>query len=144
MPIPTDVVIALIWRSGHLLIGLRPEGKSFPLLWEFPGGKGEPGESHSAALRRECMEELAVDVEVGPLAAGPTWVDEAAGAPPSGLRLYFYHARMQDHGAQPQPLTTLELAWVRPPELLGRPFCPADADLVRQLASGAMLPPDGF
>jgi 8-oxo-dGTP diphosphatase len=142
----TDVVIALIWRPGLLLIGLRPQGKSYPLMWEFPGGKCEPGETHPQALRRECLEELGVDIEVGPRAYGPVRAAAPApgAAPPGALALSFYHARLANADQEPQPLTTVQLAWVAPQDLLGRPFCPADQDLVEALAAGRMAAPPKF
>lgn len=136
--VPTDVVIALIWRRGRLLIGLRPEGKALPLLWEFPGGKCEPGESHTEALGRECREELGVDVIVGPTVWGPV----GAMSPGGPLQLFFYHARLRDPLAEPQPLTTLALDWVEPQALAERPFCPADKELVAALVAGHVQAPD--
>lgn len=134
---PTDVVIALIWRHNRLLIGLRPEGKALPLLWEFPGGKCEPGESHAQALARECSEELGVEVVVGQRVWGPV----GAGSAVAPLRLTFYHAQLRDPASEPQPLTTLALAWEEPLRLGERPFCPADAELVDALVRGTILPP---
>ena len=62
-----DVVAALIWREGKFLIAKRPKGKKRGLLWEFVGGKVEEGEDHRCALKRECLEELDIEVEVGDL-----------------------------------------------------------------------------
>lgn len=137
---PTDVVVALIWRGDTLLIGLRPEGKSFALKWEFPGGKCEPGEGHTEALQRECQEELGVEVCVGPRVWGPVHV----AGPHGPLQLVFYHARLKKEDATPLPLTTLELQWVQPHALLQRPFCPADEALVQELAAGRIGGPQAF
>ncbi len=60
-----DVVAALIWRDEKLLICQRPPDKARALLWEFVGGKVEPGETLEEALRRECSEELDIVLEVG-------------------------------------------------------------------------------
>jgi 8-oxo-dGTP diphosphatase len=62
-----DVVAAVVERDGHFLITQRQPMASFPLYWEFPGGKVEPGEDDATALRREMMEELNAVVEVGEL-----------------------------------------------------------------------------
>jgi 8-oxo-dGTP diphosphatase len=62
-----SVAAALIMAEGRLFIAQRPPHKKFGLLWEFPGGKVEPGESLEEALRREICEELCWEVEVGPL-----------------------------------------------------------------------------
>ncbi len=61
----TEVVAALIWKGNRFLICLRPAHKARGLLWEFVGGKVEPGETKEQALVRECREELAVTVQVG-------------------------------------------------------------------------------
>ena len=59
-----DVVCAIIEREGQFLIAQRPKGKSLALLWEFPGGKVQPGESDRVALARELHEELLIEVEI--------------------------------------------------------------------------------
>ena len=61
----TEVVAALIWDSGKFMICQRPAHKARGLLWEFAGGKVEPGETREQALIRECREELAVTLDVG-------------------------------------------------------------------------------
>lgn len=62
-----DVVGALIFKDGKLLVCQRPKNKARALLWEFVGGKVENGETREQALKRECKEELDADVEVGEL-----------------------------------------------------------------------------
>ena len=54
--------VALIDADGRVLLAQRPEGKAMAGLWEFPGGKVEPGETPEAALIRELKEELGIDV----------------------------------------------------------------------------------
>ena len=61
----TEVVAALIWNGDKFLICQRPAHKARGLLWEFVGGKVEPGETKEQALVRECQEELAVTLSVG-------------------------------------------------------------------------------
>ena len=61
----TEVVAALIWQGERFMICQRPAHKARGMLWEFVGGKVEPGESKEQALVRECREELAVEVAVG-------------------------------------------------------------------------------
>ena len=60
-----EVVAAVIERDGKLLITRRPEGSHLSGLWEFPGGKPQPGETFEQALRREIAEELGAEVSVG-------------------------------------------------------------------------------
>ncbi len=62
----TPIAAAVIVRNGHVLICQRKAGQPFPLKWEFPGGKIEPGEETTAALRRELDEELGIEAEIGP------------------------------------------------------------------------------
>ena len=61
----TEVVAALIWDHDKFMICQRPAHKARGLLWEFVGGKVEPGETREQALIRECQEELAVTLDVG-------------------------------------------------------------------------------
>ncbi len=61
----TEVVAALIWQGDRFMICRRPAHKARGLLWEFVGGKVEPGETKQQALIRECREELAVTVVIG-------------------------------------------------------------------------------
>ena len=63
----TDVAAALIWDGDRFMICQRPAHKARGLLWEFVGGKVEPGETKEQALIRECREELDVDIETGPV-----------------------------------------------------------------------------
>ena len=61
----TEVVAALIWHGDRFLICQRPAHKQRGLLWEFVGGKVEPGETRQEALIRECQEELDITLDVG-------------------------------------------------------------------------------
>ncbi len=67
----TEVVAALIWKGNQFMICQRPAYKTRGLLWEFVGGKVEPGERKKQALVRECREELAVTVQVGEVFKSP-------------------------------------------------------------------------
>src|SRR3989442_151650 len=64
-PSIVEVAIALVWRDGRLLIARRPEGTHLAGLWEFPGGKTEPGETPAECIAREMREEMGIEVEVG-------------------------------------------------------------------------------
>ncbi|KAG8890504.1 hypothetical protein FRB98_007851 [Tulasnella sp. 332] len=125
------VVGALIWRGAQLLVQQRPATAKLPLLWEFPGGKTEEGESDVVALRRECLEELAVEVVVGSLA----WkVDHEYDH--LSVSLALYHATLASAEAEPQPLAAAELKWATPAQLPDLPFLPADVEVVNALAKG--------
>src|SRR5690606_1601878 len=97
-----------------------------------PGGKRERGESDERALRRELMEELGVELEVGPR----LWT-----APAGPLELRFYRVPWAT-GLRPRPLGVVQFRWVRLEDLPAYPFPPADDELVRRLATGA-LPLEG-
>ncbi|MDD6050874.1 MAG: HAD-IA family hydrolase, partial [Clostridiales bacterium] len=108
--------------AGHVLICQRGEGRHNAHLWEFPGGKLEAGESPEGCLMRELQEELSLPVTVD----GIRCVREA-----EGIRFHFIDAHTQ---AQPVPTEHEDVRFVTPRELLGFPFCPADAPVARQLA----------
>lgn len=123
------MVAALIESApGRFLVQQRLPGKSRALLWEFPGGKVEPGESDAEALVREAREELGVLLEVGEerFAVHHAYQDLT-------VDLHLYAARIQE--GTPAPLGAHALCAVTPEEMLGMPFCEADLPLLRQLAS---------
>ena len=88
----TQVVAALIWRGDHFLACQRPAHKARGLLWEFVGGKVEPGETKEAALIRECREELGVTVRVGDV-----FMELVHEYPDLTVDLTLFHAFL-DHG----------------------------------------------
>ncbi len=99
-------------------------------LWEFPGGKIDAGESHAEALRREILEELGADVEVGDL-----MLDTTHSYPEKTVTLYFYRCHLR--GA-PQPLLGQEMQWVTRTQLGALAFPPADEALIRMLSETAV------
>ncbi|HEX8556398.1 MAG TPA: (deoxy)nucleoside triphosphate pyrophosphohydrolase [Sphingomonas sp.] len=122
------VAAAMIDGHGRVLLQQRPAGKSLAGLWEFPGGKIEPGEGPEAALARELMEELGVVVE--PDAMSPT----AFASAPAGdrhLLLLLYTAR--EWTGEPRAIEADALAWVRPDDMHAWPMPPADVPLVDAL-----------
>lgn len=130
------VVAALIEsseRPGAYLVQQRLPGGSRALLWEFPGGKVEPGESEPEALARECREELAVELEVG----RRLWscVHEYADLV---VELVLYAARIREGQGAPRPLGAHALEWRTPAEMRALPFCEADLPLLEELASGKL------
>ena len=91
----TQVVAALIWQGDRFLICRRPAHKARGLLWEFVGGKVEPGETKQQALIRECREELAVTVAVGEQFMELTHV-----YPDLTVHLTLFHASITDRTPQ--------------------------------------------
>lgn len=121
-----DVVGALITHQGKILIAQRPEGKAQALLWEFPGGKVEPGESPEESLVREIEEELGVRIRVGDRHG--ELIHDYAGL---RVRLTCFWARLE--GGEPHPRQCRAIAWVSADELDRYEFSPADVPFVRQL-----------
>ena len=127
---PTVLVsaAALIDVDGRVLLAQRPEGKTMAGVWEFPGGKVEPGETPEAALIRELDEELAVNTKescLAPLTFASHEYDDFH------LLLLLYVCRRW-HGT-PTPKENNPVIWVRPPRLGDYPMSPADKPLVAML-----------
>ena len=121
-----EVAAGLVFREGKLLITQRPVGGHLAGLWEFPGGKREPGELFEDCLRRELMEELGIEVEVGELVESITH-----DYPEKTVHLRFFRCAWSRH--EPQALGCSALAWVGKVELCGYEFPPADAQLLERL-----------
>ena len=123
------VAAALIDAAGRVLLQRRPPGKQMADLWEFPGGKIEPGESPEAALARELAEELAIRVD--PAAMTPlTFASADLGARHLLLLLYV----VRDWRGEPQALEATALQWTTPAAMRMLAMPPADVPLVASLA----------
>lgn len=124
------VAAALLDAQGRVLIAQRPAGKSLGGLWEFPGGKVEPGESPEAALARELREELAISVapeEMAPL----TFASHAYEAFHLLMPLYLIRTWAGEVRAVEAPA----IAWASMDALSSYPMPPADAPLLKALKS---------
>ncbi len=119
------VAAALVDRDGRLLVQQRPEGLSMAGLWEFPGGKLEPGETPEQALIRELGEELAIDVDHACLAPA-CFASDMLGD--KHLLLLLYVCRKWRGTPVAQHASALR--WVRPVELHGLDMPPADKPLI--------------
>ena len=122
----TDVVAALIWDNDRFLICQRPAHKARGLLWEFVGGKTEPGETKEQALIRECREELGVTVEVGTV-----FMELIHEYPDITIRLTLFNASIAE--GTPQLLEHNDIRWIRPSEIPEYDFCPADTEILQRL-----------
>ena len=130
MKIVSVVAAALIDAEGRVLVAQRPEGKSLAGLWEFPGGKIEPGETPEAALVRELAEELDIVVAAEALAAH-SFVSH--GYPDFHLLMLLYLCR--DWQGEPNSLEGQPLRWATMADLAGLPMPPADIPLLESLRS---------
>jgi len=117
--------VALIDADGRILLAQRPPGKTMAGLWEFPGGKVEPGETPETALIRELYEELGIDTQTACLA--PMTFASHAYADFHLLMPLFACRRWQGVA---QPREGQSLAWVRANELRRYPMPPADLPLI--------------
>jgi len=121
-----EVAAALVFRDGKLLIARRPPRAHLGGLWEFPGGKREPGESYEQCLRRELAEELGIEVQVHDLVEALTHE-----YPDRSVPLRFFRCRWLRH--EPQTPAGQDLAWVTAADLFNYEFPAADARLLDRL-----------
>ena len=119
---------ALVDTDGRVLVCQRPEGKALAGLWEFPGGKLEPGETPEACLIRELKEELAISVTAACLAP---FVFASHGYDGFHLLMPLYLCRRWEGVVQ--ALEHPQIRWVRPSQMAELPMPPADAPLVAYL-----------
>lgn len=127
-PVVLVAAVALIDRDGRVLIAQRPPGKSMAGLWEFPGGKVDPGETPEQALIRELVEELGVETEeacLGPFTFASHSYEKFH------LLMPLYLCRVWN--GIPTPREGQVLKWVEPKRLGDYPMPPADVPLVVML-----------
>ncbi len=120
------IVGAAIIRDGRVLACARSAPPEVAGMWEFPGGKVEPGEAETEALARECVEELAVRVQVGDRVGRNVRMAHGRSV------LKVYAARLL-HDDEPQALEHSELRWLTAGELDSVTWLPADAPIVAAL-----------
>ena len=123
----TEVVAALIWEGEKFMICQRPAHKARGLLWEFVGGKVEPGETKEQALIRECREELAVT-----LSAGNVFMDVVHEYPDITVHLSLYTCTLS-YGQEPKKLEHADIRFIPVSEAGGYSFCPADAPILERI-----------
>ena len=124
----TEVVAALIWEKNRFMICQRPPHKARGLLWEFVGGKVEPGETKEQALIRECQEELAVTLSVGEV-----FMDVVHEYPDLTVHLTLFNAIILE--GIPQMLEHNDIRWITVDEIDQYAFCPADESILNKLKS---------
>jgi len=122
----TEVVAALIWNKNKFMICQRPANKARGMLWEFVGGKVEPGETKEQALIRECQEELAITLSVGDI-----FMDVTHEYPDITVHLTLFNAAIAK--GIPQKLEHNDIRWITTDEIPQYKFCPADTMILRRL-----------
>jgi 8-oxo-dGTP diphosphatase len=127
------VAAALIVRSGEVLIGQRRPDQPMALLWEFPGGKIEAGESAPQALARELSEELGISASIGPPVTRIRHNYRHGGA----VDLQFFS--VIEFTGEIQNQIYQQVKWVRLEDLPNYEFLAADRGLIRDLAAGKLL-----
>jgi len=126
---PIEVVAGVIRRRGTVLLCQRHEGEHLPLLWEFPGGKVDAGETPQQALERELAEELDVAASVGEQIA----VIEHD-YPEKTVRIRFFVADIDV--AEPSAVVHREIRWIPVEELRAYEVPPANRSVVRMISDG--------
>ena len=122
----TEVVAALIWNQDKFMICQRPAHKARGLLWEFVGGKVEPGETKEQALIRECQEELAITLDVGEV-----FMDVVHEYPDLTVHLTLFNASIRK--GTPQKLEHNDIRWITVDKIDQYEFCPADTIILQKL-----------
>ena len=122
----TEVVAALIWKNNKFMICQRPAHKARGLLWEFVGGKVEPGETKEQALIRECQEELAVTLSVEDV-----FMDVVHEYPDLIVHLTLFNATIAE--GEPQKLEHNDIRWITPSEIPKYEFCQADEEILKKI-----------
>ncbi len=122
----TEVVAALIWDKNRFMICQRPGHKARGLLWEFVGGKVEPGETKQQALVRECREELGIRLSVGEV-----FMEVVHTYPDITVHLTLFCATIAE--GIPQKLEHNDIRWITPAQIPVYDFCPADEEILRRI-----------
>lgn len=128
-----EVVAALIWNGDKFMICQRPAHKARGLLWEFVGGKVEPGETKEQALVRECQEELAIA-----LCVSSVFVDVIHEYPDITVHLTLFNATIAE--GIPQKLEHNDIQWITPDQVANFDFCPADEEILKEIKKRYKMP----
>ena len=127
-----NVTAAVIRHDGKVLICQRPEGRNCGLLWEFPGGKIENGETGEQCIVRECREELGITIQVD-----RELTDITHEYPERIVHLRFYLCEIVE--GNPEKKEHNALAWIALEEIDQYEFCPADREMLKVNALGGLI-----
>ncbi|MDO4546877.1 MAG: (deoxy)nucleoside triphosphate pyrophosphohydrolase [Clostridia bacterium] len=122
----TEVVAALIWDENRFMICQRPANKARGLMWEFVGGKVEPGETMRQALIRECREEIGVTINTADV-----FTDVVHEYPDLAVHLTLFNATIAE--GTPEKLEHNDIRWITVDEIPKYEFCPADESILSML-----------
>ena len=125
------VVAGILLHGDEILCCQRPETDLYPLKWEFPGGKIEPGETPEQALSRELIEELDINAEIG------TLVETIRHSYKPGVVIELYFFRVDRWTGEIRNLIFKDVRWMRRAELNTLDFLEADRELVNRISSGS-------
>ena len=121
-----EVVAALIWQGDKFMICQRPAHKARGLLWEFVGGKVEPGGTKKQALIRECKEELEILLSVGDV-----FMDVVHEYSDITVHLTLFDATIAE--GEPQKIEHNDIKWITSKEIPNYEFCPADEEILDKI-----------
>lgn len=124
-----QVVAALVMEGGKFMICQRPAHKARGLLWEFVGGKVEPGETREQALVRECREELGVTVQPGEI-----FLEVDHVYPDITIHLTLFRAKIVS--GRPRKLEHADIRFIAPEDIPRYAFCPADESILARIKKG--------
>ncbi len=127
-----DVTAAVFIKDGRVMICRRPPNKGNALKWEFPGGKSEPGETLEECLKRECEEELGIEISVGREICATEYE-----YPDIMVKLHFMLSKIVS--GTPELKEHVDIKYITKSELSDYDFCPADRDIVKILAEEKYL-----
>lgn len=122
-----EVAAALIWNGNKFMICQRPRNKACSLLWEFVGGKIEKDETKKEALKRECREEIAAEIEIGEIFTEVTYE-----YPDAVVHLTLFDAKIPD--MRYKKLEHNDIRWITAEEIQNYKFCPADNDILIKIS----------
>ncbi|NLB81320.1 MAG: (deoxy)nucleoside triphosphate pyrophosphohydrolase [Clostridiaceae bacterium] len=128
----TEVAAALIRDKDKFMICQRPANKARGLLWEFVGGKVQPGETKEQALIRECQEELAITV-----APADVFTQVVHEYTDITISLTLFNCTIAD--GVPKLLEHNDLKWITPAEIPQYHFCPADTEILKLIMEKTIM-----
>ena len=126
-----EVVAALIWDNDRFMICQRPENKARGLLWEFVGGKVEPGETYEEALIRECQEELGVVID-----PSDVFMDVVHEYPDLTVHLTVFNSEIISGTLK--KIEHNDIKWITPADIPNYNFCPADKEILARIKSNQL------